>query len=619
MKKKSQPKHMIPEERPQSKRHKFWIIPVAVVVVLVALLCASCAAASRNDTIVGGTQINGVSVSGLTKDQAMERLVQSTGGDHASDTLPLEVESEDTLYLSVAEAQAGPDFQSAIDEAYVLGHRGWLQSGMDRIFHGQHSYEAPFMIQNPDYLTAAMDTADTLLAQNMVDHDFTVDDDYNLIMTRGISGRALDRDATLVVITDALEAYDYEPVQAVVTVAAPEDPDFDELAQSLFVEAQDAYYNKQTGEFFAEVVGQSLDAAQAEALFDTLAEGESASIPMTLTQPAVTTADLTGALFKDLLGTCTSTASGSSNRLSNIRLAASTINGTVLNPGEEFSYNGVVGSRTAARGYLPAPAYSGGRTVQEVGGGICQVSSSVYYAALKANMKITERHPHMYAVGYLPDGTDATVFYGSLDFRFVNNTNYPIRIDAALSGSTLTVKIYGTKKDDTYVKIETKQLSYNPAGTVYKADPSIPLGSSKVDVTPYNGRTVEAYRCVYAGDGTLISRTLESTNKYLRRDKVILVNPADSRVGGSGAAPVTTPEPTPEPVPDPTPTPTPDPAPTPDPSPTPEPTPTPTPDPTPTPEPTPEPAPAPEPTPEPAPAPEPTPEPAPAPDTGEAA
>ncbi len=563
------PKRCIEKKKSKSTPKLVGGIVAGVVVVLAVVTCASCAKAAHNDTLVRGTQICGVSVGDLTKEEAVARLEQTVSPNTVDAVLPLEVESEEPLYISVNEAQAGPDFQAAVDEAYERGHRGWLKSGMDRMFHGSHSYDAEFRIGNQGYLDSAMDTADSLLAQSMVDHSFTPDGKGNLVMTRGISGRALDRDATMELIVEALENNNYEPVQAVVITATPEDPDFEAVAESVYVAPQDARFDSASGEFYADVTGVSLDAEGAKAAFEPLAEGESTSYPLIMTKPSVTTADLSADLFKDLLGSCTCTASGSSNRLSNIRLAAATVNGTILNPGEEFSYNGVVGSRTTAAGYLPAPAYgAGGKTVQEVGGGICQVSSSIYYAALKSNLKITERHPHMYAVGYLPDGTDATVFYGSVDFKFVNDTKYPIRINAALNGSTLNVNIYGTKTNNNYVQIETKQTAYDPATTVYKADSSVALGNAVVDTTAYNGRTVEAYRCVYSGDGSLISRTLESNNKYLRRDKVVLVNPADSRVGGSGSAPASvpasTPASTPAPVQQPAPTPAPEPVTTPE-------------------------------------------------------
>lgn len=117
--------------------------------------------------------------------------------------------------------------------------------------------------------------------------------------------------------------------------------------------------------------------------------------------------------------------SGSSNRKFNVKLSAEACNGVILMPGEEFSYNNTTGSRSADKGYLPAPVYSGGASVDETGGGICQTSSTIYYAVLHTTLEIVERHAHMYSVGYVPDGMDATVYFGLSDFRFKNNTDYP--------------------------------------------------------------------------------------------------------------------------------------------------------------------------------------------------
>lgn len=135
-------------------------------------------------------------------------------------------------------------------------------------------------------------------------------------------------------------------------------------------------------------------------------------------------------------------------------------------------------------------------------------------------------------MGYIPDGMDATVYYGALDFRFENDTAYPIKLVTSMENRKLTVQIYGTKTDDITVKMESVRLETIAYSTVYQIDNSIAQGTSKVSVTPYTGRKVEAYRCLYDGEGNLISRTLESVNNYRKRDKVILINSADAAAYG---------------------------------------------------------------------------------------
>ena len=138
-------------------------------------------------------------------------------------------------------------------------------------------------------------------------------------------------------------------------------------------------------------------------------------------------------LFRDELATVVTYLYGSTqNRIDNVALAAQSINGIVLAPGQQFDYNEALGERTTERGYKAAGAYSGGQVVQEVGGGICQVSSMVYYAALLSNLQIDTRTCHYFPVSYVNPGMDATVSWGGPEFRFRNDTGYPLRLLAAV-------------------------------------------------------------------------------------------------------------------------------------------------------------------------------------------
>ena len=299
-------------------------------------------------------------------------------------------------------------------------------------------------------------------------------------------------------------------------------------------------------------MGISFDAQAAQTVFDGMDWGETQSIDLILTQPETTVADLEPQLYQDVLGTCSTNISGSANRVQNISLAAQFFNGSVLMPGEEFSYNGTVGSRQASRGFLPAPAYVSGQTVQEIGGGVCQGSSTIYLAALRANLEITERYPHGYITRYVPDGMDATVYYGVKDFKFKNDTPFPVKIQGSVSGRTLTVNILGTKADNITVEMTNETVGTTGYNTVYKVDNSLSAGSSRVDVTPYAGYTIKTYRNLYE-NGKLIDTKLEDTSVYKSRDKVVMVSPADAyKYGIPGySAPAPKPAPAPDPAPSP--------------------------------------------------------------------
>lgn len=276
--------------------------------------------------------------------------------------------------------------------------------------------------------------------------------------------------------------------------------------------------------------GYGIDPEDAQTIMDAYTPGEEPCIiPIIYYEPDITEAE--PYLFQDLLATCVSKMDGVENRSHNVRRAADFCNEYVLLPTDVFSYIGAIGDPSVANGYATSTGYYQGQTVEMEGGGVCQVSSSIYYCTVYANLEIVHRAAHAFVPGYVPNGLDATMYFPTLDFKFRNNTDYPIKIVTSYTEGAwgqLTVSIYGTKADDTYVKTEINQLSTTPWETKYRPNEEIPVGTTKVAVTPYTGYTVEVWRLVYAGDGTLLSRTYENFSRYAKRDKVIEFNPADA-------------------------------------------------------------------------------------------
>ena len=241
------------------------------------------------------------------------------------------------------------------------------------------------------------------------------------------------------------------------------------------------------------------------------------------------------------LGEAKTHVSGSAGRIGNVKLSASSINGIVLNSGETFSYNQSVGQRTEARGYKPAPAYVKGETVDEVGGGICQVSSTLYKATLLSDLEIVEHHNHSYVSAYIGIGMDATVSWGGPDYQFKNNTDYPIKIAASYSGGQVTCTIYGAKLDDTYVEMTAETLQGNSCGTVYQDDPDMDAGTSTVVSSGHDGYVVQTYRNIYNKKGKKISTKKEAYCVYRKKDRVVRVGtreaaPEESTAAADGTA-----------------------------------------------------------------------------------
>ena len=227
-----------------------------------------------------------------------------------------------------------------------------------------------------------------------------------------------------------------------------------------------------------------------------------------------------------MLGEARTKVGGTAARISNVKLSAASINGYVMNTGDVFSYNGVVGKRTAANGYQPAPAYVKGETVDEIGGGICQTSSTLYLACLRGNLEITERHAHRYIPAYIAAGMDATVSWGGPDYKFTNDTDYPIKIITSYEGGYLTVKVLGTNVTGITARMTNEKLSTTDFQVVYEDDPTLAPGTEQVKTTPYTGSKWKTYRHLYDANGKLISTTYEDTSDYKARNKVILKGPA---------------------------------------------------------------------------------------------
>jgi len=248
------------------------------------------------------------------------------------------------------------------------------------------------------------------------------------------------------------------------------------------------------------------------------------SINVKVTFPEFTTEKLDIEFYQDVLGTYTSKYNaGLKNRTANVTLAANLVNGTIIMPGQTFSYNKVVGPRTADRGFKAATVYTGEGTEEGLGGGICQVSSTIYCAQLRANLKTVSRTNHSYTVVYVPLGQDATVSYGVLDYVFENDTNYPIKIETKIGGGKLTVNILGTKEDKS-LTYDVVSVTNSTTGIkeVTEEDPTLPAGETVVKQKGQSGAVVSTYK-VYYKDGVETKREFIGKSTYVSMNRIVKV------------------------------------------------------------------------------------------------
>ena len=345
-----------------------------------------------------------------------------------------------------------------------------------------------------------------------------------LLLTAGAPGQLAKEDEVCDLVLQAYRTasytFDWSP-----TAILPDVPDLQPLLDQVYLAPVDAVMDPDTFQITPGTDGYGFDISAALSLLDAAQAEETITIPLGPISPQISEGDLLDALYADVLAEWSSDCTDSEDRNTNLRLACEAVNGKILYPGDVFSYNETLGRRTAEKGYRPGPAYVGSSTVYVLGGGICQVSSALYYCSLVADLEIVFRTNHSYAQTYVPLGMDATVSWGTLDYKFRNNTDYPILIEAEVRDDQVHVTLKGTDVKDYYVKMEYEILSTTAASTTYKtypADNSEGYTDGQIIVEPYPGYQVKTYRCKYDKQtDALISRTYEAYSYYHKRDGVI--------------------------------------------------------------------------------------------------
>lgn len=318
----------------------------------------------------------------------------------------------------------------------------------------------------------------------------------SVLITLGMPERHLDQEAAM---EEILAFYDqalapgqtYEISLDIPPEALPEELNLDGIYESCCVPPVDDSLNLTTYQFQPGTYGYAFDRDKAKGELKQAEWGATVTLPMEYVEPEILGEEV---YFRDVLGTCDTKHNDNENRNTNLRLICQILNDHVIQPGEEFSYNGVVGERTKERGFQPAPAYSGTRLVQDYGGGACQVSTTLYNCLLLADMEITKRAGHGALVSYVPRGLDAAVNWSTnTDLAFINNSHFPVKIQARVEDGYVKMQLLGTDEKDYYIKMES--------------------GSSEDSTAIY----AVSYKCKYDKEtGERISRERETTSTYLK-------------------------------------------------------------------------------------------------------
>lgn len=510
----------------KSKSSKIGVILIILGIILIILAIFSTIFAllnSKNSKITDGIIIGNIDVSNLTKEDAKAKVNKVYSENLAKQIYLTYGEFETSITFEALEVKY--QIENAIEDAYDIGRTGnLLKDNFDILvskIEGKN-IKLEATIDN-DMIDQISQNINNSIEGAVVEPSYYIEDN-KLIITSGKEGKKVDEKQLIEDIYSIInqEIQDEQKINIPLIEAKPQDINIDKIHDEVYKEVKDAYYTQDPFTIYPEEKGVDFDVESAKNMLKE--EKEEYQIDLIITEPSKTTKDIGTEAFPDLLSTfSTNYQESNKDRTTNLKLSANKINGTVLLPNEEFSYNKVVGERTVEAGYKEAATFSNGKVVDGLGGGICQISSTLYDAVVIANLNVTTRRNHQFVTSYIPAGKDATVVWGSQDFKFVNSRKYPIRITATVENGVATIQVWGVKEEVEYdISIETKKIATINYTTEYVQDSSLPAGQQKVVQAGSNGRKVEAYK-VTKLNGQVVSTTLLSRDTYNAMKRIVHV------------------------------------------------------------------------------------------------
>ena len=531
-------------------------------------------------TIKANVTVCGVSVQGMSQKDAAKAINDAFLLSHQDKQMTVKI-SDETITLTSDVTKVQLDTEELVKAVAKYASKSDQQEVFPFGEFVQMDEEAVMPI-----LQAVTDKLHSTLVQSTYEVTGTAPEKFDVIdetcaqkltIHIGTPGISVDPQHIFDMIKNAYAEANYS-FEFVFPIETPDPLNIEEIYSTHCTSPVNAYVNEENTkkfELIKESLGFAFDLAAVTEAVAAAMPGEQLEFDFAWVIPEETEETIYKAMFGDVLGDMSTTAGWSATRNKNLRLGCEAINGTILMPGETFSFNKIVGATTKDKGYDTGHGYLEGEVAEVIGGGICQVASTLYVACVEADLRIVERYMHAYMPSYMGASTDATIFYPYLDFKFKNDTDRPIMVEAIASGATVTCKILSVDTRDYYVKFETVIVKDIPWKTVYKEyPPDNPEGYTDGQVlsksSPYSSVESKSYRNKYSKEtNKLISSKLENHETYDSRDKVVvkIVDP------NPPTTPVPTPEDTPVPSPDNTPVPSPDNTPVPSPENTPSPSP----------------------------------------------
>lgn len=504
--------------------YKKLLVTLCLVIMLsIAATCGMLYIMLKSDKIVKGTYINDINVSSLTMKDA-KQLVDDKYKS-IEESLKINIKNgTDSISVNFLDAGIKPAIDKAVEEAYSIGRDG-------NIFHNiyanlksafkESSIKMQLTVSDKEY-TAFIDDLDKKFSYKPVEASISIDG-QKLVLNAGSIGKSVDREKLFDLFVDNANNISSFDINLPLKDVEPKQINTDEIYAQIKQDCQDARVDvvNNTLTYVDAVPGRDIDKNELSRIVDELNTKKSTSkvLPVSYIKPKVNIEDIKPKVFRDTMATYSTQFyrgdQNNDNRSYNIELAVNKLSGKIIGPGETFSFNQTVGARTEAEGYKVAHVYSGGQVVDDVGGGICQVSTTLYNAALYSDMSIVERTNHMFTVGYVELGQDAAVAYDYVDMKFKNTSGYPIKIVGEVTSDNRVVfSIIGTVENPgKKVEINNTTIKNLDFSTKYIDDPKMAKGNSYTKTYGMPGCIVETYKIVKE-NGNVVSEKKLYTSTY---------------------------------------------------------------------------------------------------------
>ena len=526
---------LVQEIERKQKKNLFIIINIVIIFILIGIFYIIFAFMNvTKSVIVNGVSIKNIDVSNLTMQEAKAKLEEALNIELNTPIKLTTDEYETTLNTSQIEFKY--DIAKAVEKAYSVGRSGnIIQNNYEILsvaFWGKEI--TPEYTYNEDTLNYIVDSIESKIPGLVVQATY-YKEGSELIIIPGKDGITVNKEEfkkyilNKIVEQDALQILENKNntlVSIPIQQTKADSIDIEKIYSEVYTEPKDAYYEENPFKIYAEVEGVDFAISKEEAKSMVATVSEEYRIPLKLTPANKTINDIGTEAFPYLISTYTTRYDASNvNRSQNLAIATGKINGTVLMPGEEFSFNQVVGKRTIEEGYKDAKIYQDGKVVDGLAGGICQISSTLYNAVIKANLEIVERRNHSFTTSYVKAGRDATVVYGVIDFKFKNTRTYPIKIEGSVGSGVAEFNIYGIKEEVEYsVDLAPVVTASIPYATQYIPDPTLAPGQQIIVQAGGNGCKVTTYKETKL-DGKFVSKEIISTDTYQPMKAIIRIGP----------------------------------------------------------------------------------------------